>query len=70
MCALGVYGMSAVTAQNIRGVYGVREMEPDMVDAVKMGMVSSAGIIRTVRDRLFPVAGGRDGGYARVDGGC
>jgi hydroxymethylpyrimidine/phosphomethylpyrimidine kinase len=68
MCALGVYGMSAVTAvtaQNTCGVYGVREMEPDMVDAqiravfedirvdaVKVGMVSSAGIIRTVRDRL------------------
>jgi hydroxymethylpyrimidine/phosphomethylpyrimidine kinase len=69
MCALGVYGMSAitaVTAQNTQGVYGVREMEPDMVDAqiradfgdirvdaVKVGMVSSAGIIRTVRKRLL-----------------
>jgi hydroxymethylpyrimidine/phosphomethylpyrimidine kinase len=69
MCALGVYGMSvitAVTAQNTRGVYGVQEIEPDMVaaqieavftdirvDAVKIGMVSSAEIIRTVRDCLL-----------------
>jgi hydroxymethylpyrimidine/phosphomethylpyrimidine kinase len=69
MCALGVYGMSvitAVTAQNTQGVYGVREIDTDMVDrqiravfedirvdAVKVGMVSSAGIIRTIRDRLL-----------------
>jgi hydroxymethylpyrimidine/phosphomethylpyrimidine kinase len=68
MCALGVYGMSvvtAVTAQNTRGVRGVREIEPAMVaaqieavfedirvDAVKVGMVSSGAIIRTVRDCL------------------
>jgi hydroxymethylpyrimidine/phosphomethylpyrimidine kinase len=68
MCALGVYGMSvitAVTAQNTQGVYGVQEIDTDMVDhqiravfedirvdAVKVGMVSSAGIIRTIRERL------------------
>jgi hydroxymethylpyrimidine/phosphomethylpyrimidine kinase len=68
MCALGVYGMTAVTAvtaQNTRGVYGVQEIEPAMVgaqieavyqdirvDAVKIGMVSSAGIIGAVRESL------------------
>ncbi|MHB9292810.1 hydroxymethylpyrimidine/phosphomethylpyrimidine kinase [Hollandina sp. SP2] len=69
MCALGVYGMSvitAVTAQNTREVYGVQEIDADMVerqiqavfedirvDAVKVGMVSSAGIIKTIRERLL-----------------
>ncbi|MDR2158904.1 MAG: bifunctional hydroxymethylpyrimidine kinase/phosphomethylpyrimidine kinase [Treponema sp.] len=69
MCALGVYGMSvvtAVTAQNTQGVYGVQEIDTDMVDrqiravfedirvdAVKVGMVSSAAIIRIIRDRLL-----------------
>jgi hydroxymethylpyrimidine/phosphomethylpyrimidine kinase len=68
MCALGVYWMSvitAVTAQNTQGVYGVQEIDTDMVDrqiravfedirvdAVKVGMVSSAGIIRIIRERL------------------
>ena len=68
MCALGVYGMSvitAVTAQNTQGVYGVQEIDTDMVDrqiravfedirvdAVKVGMVSSVEIIRTIRERL------------------
>jgi hydroxymethylpyrimidine/phosphomethylpyrimidine kinase len=69
MCALGVYGMSAVTAvtaQNTVGVYGVREIDPAMVDdqirvvfedirvdAVKVGMVSSVEIIRVIRERLL-----------------
>jgi hydroxymethylpyrimidine/phosphomethylpyrimidine kinase len=69
MCAFGVYGMSvitAVTAQNTQGVYGVQEIDTDMVegqiravfadirvDAVKVGMVSSAGIIKTIRERLL-----------------
>jgi hydroxymethylpyrimidine/phosphomethylpyrimidine kinase len=69
MCALGVYGMSvitAVTAQNTQGVYGVQEIDTAMVDgqiravfadirvdAVKVGMVSSAGIIGTIRERLL-----------------
>ncbi|MDR1232212.1 MAG: bifunctional hydroxymethylpyrimidine kinase/phosphomethylpyrimidine kinase [Spirochaetaceae bacterium] len=68
MCALGVYGMTAitaVTAQNTQGVYGVQEIEPAMVraqieavygdirvDAVKVGMVSGAGIIAAVREGL------------------
>ena len=68
MCALGVYGMTvitAVTAQNTRGVYGVREIEPELVaaqieavfgdirvDAVKIGMVSGADIIAAIRDGL------------------
>jgi hydroxymethylpyrimidine/phosphomethylpyrimidine kinase len=69
MCALGVYGMSvitAVTAQNTQGVYGVQEIAPPMVDsqiravfedirvdALKVGMVSSAEIIETIRERLL-----------------
>lgn len=62
--ALGVFGMSAltaVTAQNTVGVQGVVELEPDFVsaqiravvedigvDAVKTGMLSSSRIIRCV----------------------
>ncbi len=68
MTCLGVYGMSAVTAltaQNTTGVYGVMEASPDFValqldcifqdirpDAVKIGMVSSAGIIRAIGAKL------------------
>lgn len=66
--ALGAYGMSAITAvvaQNTCGVRGVAALEPDFVaaqidavyddvrvDAVKIGMVANAGIIRAVADRL------------------
>lgn len=62
--ALGVYGMSAITAltaQNTVGVQGVVEIDPDFVsaqirsvvedigvDAVKTGMLSSAAIISRV----------------------
>ena len=62
--AFGVYGMSvitAVTVQNTRGVYGVVNMEPDVVaeqirvvvedigvDAVKTGMLATAEIIHRV----------------------
>lgn len=62
--ALGAYGMSvitAVTAQNTRGVQDVREMDEEIVknqinclfddikiDAVKIGMVSSIRIINVV----------------------
>ena len=69
MCALGVYGMTvitAITAQNTQGVYGVQEIEPPMVeaqidavfkdirvDAVKIGMVSSADIIHIIRKSLL-----------------
>lgn len=64
----GVFGMSAVTAltaQNTTGVTGISEVTPeflgqqiDMIfqdirpDAVKIGMVSSAGLIRVIADRL------------------
>jgi hydroxymethylpyrimidine/phosphomethylpyrimidine kinase len=65
MCAMGVYGMSAVTAvtvQNTQAVYDVQEIKASVVagqiravfddirvDAVKVGMVSSAAIIRAIR---------------------
>ncbi len=65
---LGVYGMSAVTAltaQNTTGVYGVVEAPPEFValqldcifqdirpDAVKIGMVSSGAIIRVIAAKL------------------
>ena len=66
--AFGVYGTSAltaVTAQNTRGVYAVAEVPEDVIamqidvvledigaDAVKTGMLSSASIVETVADRL------------------
>lgn len=66
--ALGCYGMSvitAVTAQNTRQVTGIQELEPDFVekqiravlddihvDAVKIGMLSSADIVRRVASCL------------------
>lgn len=62
--ALGVYGMSAitaVTAQNTRAVTRIAELDPDLVaaqidavaedigvDAVKTGMLFSAGIVAAV----------------------
>ena len=66
--ALGVYGMSAITAitaQNTIGVRAVQEASPDVVaaqidavasdigvDGAKTGMLSSAPIIRAVADRV------------------
>jgi hydroxymethylpyrimidine/phosphomethylpyrimidine kinase len=66
--AHGTYGMSAITAitaQNTRGVRAVHEVPPDVVagqidavfedigvDAVKIGMLASAPIVRAVADRL------------------
>ncbi len=66
--ALGVFGTSAltaVTAQNTRGVLGVIELPIDFValqidavmqdigaDAVKTGMLASAGIVQVVAERL------------------
>jgi hydroxymethylpyrimidine/phosphomethylpyrimidine kinase len=66
--AHGAYGMSviaALTAQNTREVRAVHEVPPEMVaaqidavledigaDAVKIGMLSSAAIVRAVADRL------------------
>lgn len=64
----GVYAMSAITAltaQNTTGVSGISEVTPDFLaaqmdmiftdirpDAVKIGMVSSSGLIRTIVERL------------------
>jgi hydroxymethylpyrimidine/phosphomethylpyrimidine kinase len=66
--AHGGYGMSvvtALTAQNTREVRAVFEVPPEMVaaqidavledigaDAVKIGMLASAALVRTVADRL------------------
>lgn len=68
MTALGSYGMSvitALTAQNTTGVYGIAPMEPGFVekqmdcvftdifpDAVKIGMVSQKDIIAAVAKKL------------------
>ena len=64
----GVYAMSAVTAltaQNTTGVRAIQESSPDFLkdqidavfedifpDAVKIGMVSSAELVRVIADRL------------------
>lgn len=64
----GVYAMSvitALTAQNTTGVRGVQEVTPDFLcqqidavfedirpDAVKIGMVSSSQLIKTIANRL------------------
>lgn len=66
--ALGVYGASvitAITAQNTRGVFGVQEIEASLVaaqidavvedigaDAAKTGMLSSAPIVEVVAERI------------------
>ena len=66
--ALGCYGMAAVTAvtaQNTQGVYGVEELTPGFVaqqidvvaedigiDAVKTGMLANPGIVEAVADVL------------------
>jgi len=66
--ALGVYGTSAltaITAQNTQGVYGVVELPPEMVaqqidvivrdigaDAVKTGMLANAAIIEVVAAKV------------------
>lgn len=68
MMAHGVYGMSvitALTAQNTTGVYGVENVSEELVhnqmacvfndifpDAIKIGMVSSIDIIKTVAQGL------------------
>lgn len=64
----GVYAMSAITAltaQNTTGVAGIMESTPEFLaqqidavfedirpDAVKIGMVSSVGLIKVIADRL------------------
>lgn len=68
MAMNGVYGMSvitALTAQNTTGVRGIQEVTPEFLqtqidavfedippDAVKIGMVSSSQLIRTIADGL------------------
>lgn len=68
MTCLGLYGMSvitALTAQNTKGVTGILDVEPHFVaqqldsiftdippDAVKIGMVSNAAIISTITAKL------------------
>ncbi len=70
--AHGVFGMSvitAVTAQNTQKVYDIQEIRPQLVydqitclfediaiDAVKIGMVSSIDLIKTIADALKKVA--------------
>lgn len=66
--ALGTYGMSvitAITAQNTKGVFNVREMDSEIIrdqinclfddiniHAIKIGMVSSVNIIYTIGECL------------------
>lgn len=66
--ALGVYGMTAITAltaQNTESVFGIVEMDPDFValqmkvcledvgcDTIKTGMLSNAGIIVAVAEEI------------------
>jgi hydroxymethylpyrimidine/phosphomethylpyrimidine kinase len=68
MIANGVYAMSAITAltaQNTTGVQGIFEITPEFLalqidsvftdirpDAVKIGMVSSSGLIETIAEKL------------------
>ncbi len=68
MTANGVYAMSAITAltaQNTTGVQGIFEVSPEFLkqqldsvftdirpEAVKIGMVSSAGLIRAIAEKL------------------
>jgi hydroxymethylpyrimidine/phosphomethylpyrimidine kinase len=67
--AMGAYGMSVITAvvaQNTRGVRAFQALDPAFVadqidavfddvrvDAVKIGMVATAGIASTIADRLI-----------------
>lgn len=68
MTCNGVYAMSAITAltaQNTLGVSGIMEVSPEFLgeqidrvfedifpDAVKIGMVSSVGIIKMIADKI------------------
>ncbi len=69
ICAHNMYAMSAITAltaQNTTGVYGILESTPDFLekqldcifndivpDAVKVGMVSSSALIKVIADKLI-----------------
>ena len=68
IAAHGLYGMSAITAltaQNTTGVYGIMEVSPKFVaqqldcifqdivpDAVKIGMVANSKIIKVISEKL------------------
>ncbi len=68
MISNGVYAMSAITAltaQNTTGVTGIMEATPEFLgeqldniftdiypDAVKIGMVSSSGLIQKIAEKL------------------
>ena len=68
MLANGVYGMSVITsltAQNTTGVTAVHNVDPEFLikqidavfedivpDAVKTGMIASAGLVRAIADRM------------------
>ena len=70
--ALGVYGMTAITAttvQNTKGVYGYEALSPQLVDeqiravttdigvdAAKTGMLANAGIVRAVASAVAELA--------------
>lgn len=72
MCALGVFGMTALTAvtvQNTMEVRGVHEIPPEIVtgqieavfddirvDAVKVGMVVNPAVARAIRESLAKYA--------------
>ena len=76
MTVNGVYAMSAVTAltaQNTTGVTAIQEATPESLkqqlnavftdifpDAVKIGMVSSSGLIRVIADRQIGRASCRE----------
>ncbi|MEW6558688.1 MAG: bifunctional hydroxymethylpyrimidine kinase/phosphomethylpyrimidine kinase [Pseudomonadota bacterium] len=68
MAALGCYGMTAITAitaQNTQGVRAIQALPPELlaqqidavvedigVDAVKIGMLHDAGVVRVVADAI------------------
>ena len=72
----GVFAMSAITAltaQNTTGVQGIFEVTPEFLeqeidsvftairpDAVKIGMVSSAGLIRSIAKKLHEYKAEKD----------
>lgn len=64
-CVYAMTAITALTAQNTTGVTGIMEVTPEFLgkqldciftdiypDAVKIGMVSSAGLIETISERL------------------
>ena len=77
--ALGAYGCSAITAlvaQNTRGVQSVYRIEPDFVaaqldsvfsdvriDTTKIGMLAETDIVEAVAERLALPGGQRGAGY-------